>query len=248
MADSRYDQEKTKWDRKAGRVLAERRDWIFRESYAHKCATISFLRPVYVLFDRIAEPGSTVLDYGCGSGWASLLLAQVATRVKAFDISEGQIAVLTRAAEANNVRNIEARVADGEALPYGAGEFDYVFGSGVLHHLRLERCLPEIARVLKPGGRAAFVEPWGHNPLINAWRYVKHHIIDDIPGTDRPLKRSDLGLFRRHFEQVEVVPSSFFSTRCRRFGLPVLERGLLQIPLLRWLASHVTLLLQGPKP
>jgi len=241
-----YDQEKTKWNRKASGVLAGRGDWKVRKTYDQVFSTIGFLRPIHAFFEGISRPGTAVLDYGCGTGWTTLVLAQKATHVKAFDIAEKQIAVLKRAADANGYDNIEACVADGEAVPYADNEFDYVFGSGVLHHIRLDRCLPEIARVLKPGGRAAFSEPWGHNPLFRAYRHIKHHFIDEIPGTDRPLKRSDIASFQRHFGRGRVVPCAFFSTRCRRFGLPVLERLLLQIPFVRWQASHVTVLLQAP--
>jgi SAM-dependent methyltransferase/uncharacterized protein YbaR (Trm112 family) len=47
-----------------------------------------------------------------------------------------------------------------EELPFRTGSFDAVFAGGSLHHTVTELSLPEIARVLRPGGLLASVEPW----------------------------------------------------------------------------------------
>jgi iron complex transport system ATP-binding protein len=52
------------------------------------------------------EPGSTVLDVGCGPGTLSLLLAARAQSVTALDISAGMLAVGERKAQENGVENI----------------------------------------------------------------------------------------------------------------------------------------------
>jgi SAM-dependent methyltransferase len=52
-------------------------------------------------------------------------------------------------------------VADGLRLPFAPGRFDVVAGLDLLHHLARPRAFfEEAARVLRPGGRAAFMEPW----------------------------------------------------------------------------------------
>ena len=52
-------------------------------------------------------------------------------------------------------------VADGLRLPFAAERFETVAGLDVIHHLARPRAFfEEAGRVLRPGGRAAFVEPW----------------------------------------------------------------------------------------
>jgi ubiquinone/menaquinone biosynthesis C-methylase UbiE len=240
---SRYHIEKRKWDEKAAALLAKRRNWVHSETYDAIFAERNTLRPVYKYFTGIDEPGIIVLDYGCGSGWSALLLATKAEQVKAFDISEGSIRNLYRSIEYNMMDNLEAQVANGEELPYGNDEFDYVFGYGILHHLTLNKCLPEIARVLKPGGRAAFCEPLAHNPLINLYRYIKHHRVERHLGTDRPLKYSDIPTFQKYFPKVQFRESSFF--RDRYSSLISLDRVFLKIPLIRRYVCYVTILLEN---
>ena len=48
-----------------------------------------------------------------------------------------------------------------EALDLPEASFDLVCGSGILHHLALERAYGEVARVLAPTGSAVFSEPLG---------------------------------------------------------------------------------------
>ncbi|MEY3788484.1 MAG: hypothetical protein RIQ94_112 [Pseudomonadota bacterium] len=238
---SRYDVEKQKWDEKSEETLQKRQNWKHHATYDEIFATYNVLRPVYEFFTEIAQPNIKVLDYGCGAGWTALLLAKKAAHIEAFDISEGRIAVLNKYIEHNNIQNLTARTADGEALPYETESFDYVFGNAILHHLRLDECLMEISRVLKPGGRAAFCEPMAHNPLINLYRYIKHHYVEDHLGTDQPLKYSDIATFQKYFSKVEFQESSFF--RDRYSWLIPVDKYLLKVPFLKRYVCYVTVLL-----
>ncbi len=48
----------------------------------------------------------------------------------------------------------------GEELPFAAETFDGIYCGGCLHHMQTAIAMPEISRVLVPGGTFAAVEPW----------------------------------------------------------------------------------------
>lgn len=102
-------------------------------------------------------------------------------------------------------------VAIGERIPLPDATLDRVYGGGCLHHTAIEDSLPELARVLAPGGRAAFVDPLD-NPIYRAWTALAGHrarFCGDEEGThDHPLDAAALlTLARRHFTRVELHPS-----------------------------------------
>jgi len=47
-----------------------------------------------------------------------------------------------------------------EQLPLASGAFDAIYAGGSLHHTVTADALPEAARILRPGGRFAAVDPW----------------------------------------------------------------------------------------
>jgi ubiquinone/menaquinone biosynthesis C-methylase UbiE len=115
--------------------------------------------------------GKKVLEFGCGSGWLTIYLAQPGAHVFAFDISEESLKVAAKyAAKHGVVDRISFRKENAEALSYPDNSFDVVVGGAILHHLDIEKASREIYRVLKKKGRAFFLEPLGHNPFINLYR------------------------------------------------------------------------------
>lgn len=105
------------------------------------------------------KPGDTILDVGCGPGYASFDMARLvgATgRVIAVDVSRRFLAHLESQARARGVRNVEMRLADVEELDIAESSVDGAYARWVLTFVgRPEAVVEGVARALKPGG--AFV-------------------------------------------------------------------------------------------
>jgi SAM-dependent methyltransferase len=142
--------------------------------------------------------GAVVLDYGCGDGQFSIILAARGARVFGIDISPKLVAQ-ARASAANMACNGSAPqflAGDAHDTPFPDATFDYVVGNGSLHHLDLEKAFAEIARLLKPGGKAVFQEPMYQHPLLWMLRRLtpNTHTADE-----RPLSLADIEAARKWF-------------------------------------------------
>jgi SAM-dependent methyltransferase len=94
-----------------------------------------------------------VLDIGCGSGWATRLMAEKAVdgHVAGVDISDEMIRVARETSDA--FANVDFRVASAEKLPFRDGEFTHAFSMESLYYYAdMLAALKEIRRVLEPGG------------------------------------------------------------------------------------------------
>ncbi len=94
-----------------------------------------------------------VLDVGCGSGWATRLMAEKALggRLVGIDIADEMIKLARETS--TSFSNVEFHVASAERLPFGDGEFTHAFSMESLYYYAdMLAALQEIKRVLKPGG------------------------------------------------------------------------------------------------
>lgn len=116
------------------------------------------------LFARLElRAGARALEVGCGVGGLIRLLSASSKGVRlAVGIDPSQLA-LQDARHLNHRPDPERLAflaADGRALPFAANTFDAVFCNRVLVHAHEPgRILGEMARVLRPGGRALLIEP-----------------------------------------------------------------------------------------
>lgn len=161
----------------------------------------TWVRPAFAALGNLR--GARALDYGCGHGMAAVALARAGAQVTAFDLSPGYVAECRARAAANGVE-VECLTADGEELPFADGTFDVVWGNAILHHLDLAKAGRELRRVLKPGGRAVFCEPWGGNPLLGFARRALPYPGKDRTPDEQPLTNRDLAPLRSIFPTVEV--------------------------------------------
>lgn len=202
--------------------------------------------------------GKQVLDYGCGDGEYSLLLARRGAQIVGIDISDVSVRNCQARAEAEGLTDAAAfHVMDCEQLQFDDNSFDLVCESGVLHHLDLPRAMAEVARVMKPGGRMVCYEALGHNLLFQAYRRLTPHLRTQYE-TDHILKLRDLDTVRRFFDRVEVkffhllvlgaVPfrhTRFFPALSRM--LARVDEFVLKVPGLRRQAWIVVLVLSNPR-
>lgn len=105
--------------------------------------------------------GQRVLQLG-GSGKAlqALLLAGAAQALLLTPmIGEAQAAIET-AKLIGVADRFRCLIAVAEEIPLADASVDVAYSGGCIHHMRTEIAFPEIARILRPGGRFAAIEPW----------------------------------------------------------------------------------------
>jgi SAM-dependent methyltransferase len=135
----------------------------FKDHFSRLAATYANFRPRYpsALFDYLANlcrQHELAWDCACGSGQATLDLAQRFAAVLATDASAAQLAA---APPRSNVRYREAR-ADGSGLEAQCA--DLVIVAQALHWFELAPFYAEVERVLRPQG------------VLAAWTYGVLHV------------------------------------------------------------------------
>jgi ubiquinone/menaquinone biosynthesis C-methylase UbiE len=113
----------------------------------------------------LVPAGSSLLDFGCGSGDIALAASATGWRVSACDASEAMLAA------ANNRPGAEAIdwfLAANGRIP-GDRLFDAVIASSVLEYVAdVAAQMSELARVLKPGGVLLMTVPDMRHPVRRA--------------------------------------------------------------------------------
>lgn len=165
------------------------------------------------------QPGEAILDIGCGPGYLTQELARHAGpsgRVIGIDTSQPMLDVA--AARCEELRNTSFRLADATSLPFADASLDAVAVVQVyLFVPDLVQALAEVARVLKPGGRAVIVDTdwdslvWhssdaarmNHNIALWKKRYVDATVARRFPGL---IRRA--GLTVEHADAIPMVELS----------------------------------------
>jgi len=128
----------------------------------------------------IDKAGVRILEIGSGTGYDTAYLKRHFVR-RAEITGIERIPTLTRyAAENYSEPGLSFMSADALSLPFGANSFEMVFSVFSIVHTMdrggSRKCLSEISRVLKPGGRLIFSTP---NRELSQDLY--HHNPGDLP-------------------------------------------------------------------
>jgi 2-polyprenyl-3-methyl-5-hydroxy-6-metoxy-1,4-benzoquinol methylase len=154
--------------------------------------------------------GKDVLEIGCGTGVHTRLLAAAGANVSAIDLTPTAVELTRRRLELAEL-SADVREADAESLPYGDASFDFVWSWGVIHHSSdTDRVIAEIARVVRPGGRLAFMVY--HRTSVTFWlNYVLYRGV--LRGgllhenADELANRWSDGVIARHYTRRTLIES-----------------------------------------
>ena len=98
------------------------------------------------------EPGDTVLDLGCGSGYAGRALREAKEAGRAYGL-DGAPKMTRNAREYTDDPSVGYAVGDFGSLPFAADSVDHVWSMEAFYYAADPReTLREVRRVLQPGG------------------------------------------------------------------------------------------------
>jgi cyclopropane fatty-acyl-phospholipid synthase-like methyltransferase len=170
---------KNKMDKKP--VSSDLYDKEYYEKYNHGYSSFTKSRDLMPdLYNQIKDidlTGMKILDVGCGRG--ELIRYAVVKGAEAYGIDYSDAAIeIAKDIVVDLPEDIEKRAyfetMDAKELKFENDFFDYVFLFDIVEHLHdweLKKCLSEVSRVLKPGGKV-IVHTSPNKNLMNLVRVV----------------------------------------------------------------------------
>ncbi|MEM6754370.1 MAG: class I SAM-dependent methyltransferase [Cyanobacteria bacterium P01_C01_bin.38] len=134
-------------------ALNEQQGWNHNSHYHH------------FLLKQLPLKCKTVLDIGCGTGEFSRLLAKRAYKVIAIDLSPNMIEVAKE--NSKLYTNIDFQFADVLQWDFPPEKFDAIVSIATVHHLPIEKLLPNLKAALKPGGKLIILDLLEHENLVD---------------------------------------------------------------------------------
>lgn len=203
--------------------------------------------------------GKRVLDMCCGNGDDGIYIAKNgAAQVIGIDISDISIDNCRKSANRNGVEQIIThQIGDAENTGFPDSYFDVVTEYGALHHLELDNAFGEIARILKPDGKAICNESLAHNVFIHMYRKLTPHLRTEWE-VEHIMRRKDFAKASRYFNKIEMHFYHLFTLfavpfRKTPFFKPLLsllekiDSFILRLPFVKWQAWQVVFVLSEPK-
>jgi SAM-dependent methyltransferase len=210
----------------AARQQQETRDnWVLRstawnEQADHLARLARGLNEPLIAAAGVA-PGHQVLDLASGVGEPAVSMAALVGpdgRVTATDLVPEMLAGTERRAREQGVGNMAFQVTAMEELPFDDDSFDAVTCRlGLMYTPLPERALAQARRVLRPGGRAAFLV-WGPK-ADNSQFGIVDRVLREVAGIDphegafTPTRLGDDGALNKIFQAAGFSASEEQSLR-----------------------------------
>lgn len=154
-------------NRKAEQYFSVLPDWDFH--LAKPFSTVQDAPGLLINFATMLQgldlaPGLRLLDFGAGTGWTSRYLSQLGCEVIVLDVSQTALEIAKelyrRQPVVGNWPRPRFLPFDGYRIDLPDASVDRILCFDSFHHaVNPDAILREFARVLKPGGIAAFAEP-----------------------------------------------------------------------------------------
>jgi arsenite methyltransferase len=192
MTSSIFDSLRTEFDRWASEGRGE------KMGDAHRAVTETAVAMMSL------KPDSRVLDLGCGTGWATRLLASRIPEGSAvgLDISEEMI---RRARECGcDPPNVSFRVLKGSGFPYPDGVFTHCLSvESLYYHADIAATFSEVQRVLAPGGAGFFLMNYcRENPYTHRWAEIETVPMQLLSGGEYCARALEAGFARCRHELI----------------------------------------------
>jgi SAM-dependent methyltransferase len=122
----------------------------------------------------VGEQPTTVLELGAGTGKLTAVLAELGHDVHATEPDPAMLGVLRR-----NLPDVPTSESGAEEIPLPDRSVDVVVAAHAFHWFDPDRALPEIARVLRPGGYLALT--WNDRDARIPWVRKLWQVLSDQP-------------------------------------------------------------------
>ena len=160
--------------------------------------------------DRLAGEGrlGNVVEFGCGTGFYTGVLAGRADRLVATDLASGMLSVAKQNTKATNVT---FQQEDCQRTSFPDSAFDAVFLGLVLHFTNPPQALAEMRRILKPCGILIILNPDPH--ALRGWDRLRWLVRGYFYGITRYRTKPPKGLLKNLLTEHQLtdllVQSSF---------------------------------------